>query len=65
MAYDEDKTNTTYILSTKYALFASYLQTIKVYVCPTDPPNVQVSSRSLPRVRSYTLNAYIGTRTEF
>ena len=36
MAYDEDKTNTAYILGTKYALFASYLQTPKVYVCPTD-----------------------------
>jgi prepilin-type N-terminal cleavage/methylation domain-containing protein/prepilin-type processing-associated H-X9-DG protein len=65
MAYDEDKTNTTYILSTKYALFASYLQTLKVYVCPTDPPNVQIGGQSYPRVRSYALNAYVGTRTDF
>jgi len=65
MAYDEDRTNTTYILDTKYALFASYLQTLKVYLCPTDRPNVQVNGRSLPRVRSYALNAYVGTRTDF
>jgi hypothetical protein len=65
MAYDEDRTNTTYILDTKYALFASYLQTPKVYLCPTDRPNVQVNGRSLPRVRSYALNAYVGTRTDF
>ena len=65
MAYDEDRTNTTYILDTKYAQFASYLQTLKVYVCPSDPPNVQINNLSLPRVRSYALNAYVGTRTDF
>jgi prepilin-type N-terminal cleavage/methylation domain-containing protein/prepilin-type processing-associated H-X9-DG protein len=65
MAYEEDRTNTTYILDTKYALFASYLQTLKVYVCPTDRPTVQVNGRPLPRVRSYALNAYVGTRIDY
>ena len=65
MAYDEDRTNTMYILDNKYAQFASYLQTLKVYVCPTDPLNVLVNGQSLPRVRSYALNAYVGTRTDF
>jgi prepilin-type N-terminal cleavage/methylation domain-containing protein/prepilin-type processing-associated H-X9-DG protein len=65
MAYEEDRTNTAYILDSKYAQFASYLQTLKVYVCPTDRPTVQVSGGLLPRVRSYALNAYVGTRTDF
>jgi prepilin-type N-terminal cleavage/methylation domain-containing protein/prepilin-type processing-associated H-X9-DG protein len=65
MAYDEDRTNTTYILDTKYAQFASYLQTLKVYDCPTDRHDVLVNGRLLPRVRSYALNAYVGTRTDF
>src|ERR1035438_660758 len=33
MAYDEDRTNQAYILDTRYALFASYLQTLRVYLC--------------------------------
>ena len=65
MAYDEDRTNTAYLLDSNYAQFASYLQTTKVYLCPSDRPNVQVGVLSLPRVRSYALNAYVGTRTDF
>jgi prepilin-type N-terminal cleavage/methylation domain-containing protein/prepilin-type processing-associated H-X9-DG protein len=65
MAYDEDRTNTTYLLDTKYALFANYLQTPKVYLCPTDRASVLVNGKALPRVRSYALNAYVGTRTDF
>src|SRR2546421_4602076 len=32
----QDNTNTALILDPRYALFANYLQTTKVYVCPTD-----------------------------
>src|ERR1017187_7028646 len=38
MAYDEDRTNTAYLLDSNYAQFASYLQTTKVYLCPSDRP---------------------------
>ena len=64
MAYKEDRTNTTYILDTKYAQFASYLQTLKVYVCPTDRLPCWSAAHLFPRVRSYALNAYVGTRTD-
>jgi prepilin-type N-terminal cleavage/methylation domain-containing protein/prepilin-type processing-associated H-X9-DG protein len=58
--YPEANTNATYILDPKYALFANYLQTTKVYVCPTDRSTVTVSGKLYPRLRSYSLNAYLG-----
>jgi len=55
-----DNTNTIWMLDPQYALFANYLKTIKVYVCPTDRPMVSVSGKSYPRIRSYALNGYDG-----
>ncbi len=56
----EANTNYTYILDPRYALFANYLHTLKVYVCPTDRSTVTVARRDYPRLRSYALNAYAG-----
>ena len=53
-------TNQTYILDPRYALFANYLKTTRVYVCPTDRPTVKVGGVDYPRMRSYSLNAYVG-----
>src|SRR5437870_5288697 len=53
-------TNKTYILDPRYALFANYLKTTGVYVCPTDRPTVKVAGLDYPRMRSYSLNAYVG-----
>lgn len=53
-------TNKAYLLDPRYALFADYLKTIQVYVCPTDRPTVKVNGRDHPRMRSYSLNAYAG-----
>jgi prepilin-type N-terminal cleavage/methylation domain-containing protein/prepilin-type processing-associated H-X9-DG protein len=58
--YAEANTNLTYILDPKYALFANYLQTTKVYLCPTDRGTVTVSGKTYPKLRSYSLNAYLG-----
>ncbi len=58
--YPEANTNTTYILDPKYALFANYLHTISVYVCPADPPTVSLFGQDWPKLRSYSLNAYVG-----
>lgn len=58
--YPEANTNSAYILDPKYALFANYLHTIQTYVCPADPPTVLVSGRSYPKLRSYSMNAYVG-----
>jgi prepilin-type N-terminal cleavage/methylation domain-containing protein len=53
-------TNKTYLLDPHYALFANYLKTTQVYVCPSDRPNVKVAGVDYPRMRSYSLNAYVG-----
>jgi prepilin-type N-terminal cleavage/methylation domain-containing protein/prepilin-type processing-associated H-X9-DG protein len=58
--YAEDNTNFTYILDPKYALFAPYLNTISIYVCPTDKDTVTVAGGVYPKLRSYSLNAYVG-----
>jgi prepilin-type N-terminal cleavage/methylation domain-containing protein len=53
-------TNTAYIIDPQYALFANYIKTTRVYVCPTDRPSVTISGAKHPRMRSYSLNAYVG-----
>jgi prepilin-type N-terminal cleavage/methylation domain-containing protein/prepilin-type processing-associated H-X9-DG protein len=58
--YQESNTNWTYLLDSKYALFAPYLQSTKLYVCPTDRSTVTVSGKIYPKLRSYSLNAYLG-----
>jgi prepilin-type N-terminal cleavage/methylation domain-containing protein/prepilin-type processing-associated H-X9-DG protein len=58
--YPEANTNSAYILDPKYALFANYLHSIRTYVCPADPPTVLLSGKSYPRLRSYSMNAYVG-----
>src|SRR5262249_11168968 len=58
--YPEANTNTAFILDPKYALFANYLHSIQVYVCPADPSTVKVSGKVWPKLRSYSMNAYVG-----
>lgn len=58
--YPEANTNYAYILDPKFALFGNYLQTTKVYVCPTDRSTVKVNGKPYPKLRSYALNAYVG-----
>ena len=49
-----------FILSPRYALFADYIKTIGVYVCPTDREVVRDEMTDYPKTRSYSLNAYVG-----
>ena len=49
-----------FILDPQYALFADYLKTIRVYVCPTDHAMVKIGGEQYPKLRSYSLNAYVG-----
>jgi prepilin-type N-terminal cleavage/methylation domain-containing protein len=58
--YAEDNTNYTYMLDARYALFAPYIHTINIYVCPTDRETVIVDGGLYPKIRSYSLNAYVG-----
>jgi prepilin-type N-terminal cleavage/methylation domain-containing protein len=55
-----DNTNYAYILDSRFALFGNYLQTTKVYHCPTDREMVKLSGQLYPRLRSYSLNSYAG-----
>lgn len=58
--FAEDATNSDWILSPKWALFAKYITKIDTYVCPNDPPTVSYMSNDYPRLRSYAMNNYIG-----
>jgi prepilin-type N-terminal cleavage/methylation domain-containing protein len=53
-------TTDEYIVDPKYAQFANYIKSTKTYVCAADRVMVQVSGVSYPKVRSYSLNAYLG-----
>ena len=53
-------TNNTFIVDPRYALFANYVRTTKIYLCPTDRPLINMSGTWYPRLRSYALNNYLG-----
>jgi len=55
-----DNNNPTLITSQDYSLFASYIKTVDVYVCPADRQTVKVGAQEYPKLRSYALNAYVG-----
>jgi prepilin-type N-terminal cleavage/methylation domain-containing protein/prepilin-type processing-associated H-X9-DG protein len=55
-----DQTNVNDMLDPKYALFGNYLKTEKVYMCPSDKPTVKEGGAYYPKVRSYSLNVYVG-----
>jgi len=54
-------TNSLYLTEPSYALFAPYLKTALVYKCPGDRSSWPVGGKSVPELRSYSLNCYIGT----
>lgn len=53
-------TNNGYLLDPNYALFANYIKTHRVYLCPTDKDYFMQGNLRLPRLRSYAMNAYLG-----
>ena len=53
-------TNNTYLLDPNYALFANYIKTHRIYLCPTDKDYFMQGNLRLPRLRSYAMNAYLG-----
>ena len=60
-----DQTNVNWMLDPKYALFGNYLKSEKVYMCPSDPATVRENNVLYPKVRSYSLNVYVGYATEY
>jgi len=57
----ETLTNTQFLVEARYALFAPYLRGPQIYKCPGDRSSWPVGGRSVPELRSYSLNSYLGT----
>jgi prepilin-type N-terminal cleavage/methylation domain-containing protein len=53
-------TNTDFMFNPNYAQFANYLKSRQVYLCPTDRDTVKVNNVIYPKLRSYSMNAYLG-----
>src|SRR5882724_2097253 len=53
-------TNDAFVADARYALFANYIRTTKIYLCPTDRPTISLGGALYPRLRSYALNNYLG-----
>jgi prepilin-type N-terminal cleavage/methylation domain-containing protein len=52
--------NSNYLIGSKYALFAPYLQTATVYKCPADRAQWKWNSMPLQNeLRSYAMNSYV------
>ena len=62
---DQTLTNSQYLVSSKYSLFAPYLKTVNQYKCPADRSKWPISNGKIAsELRSYPLNSYLGTRTD-
>ncbi len=53
-------TNRDYLVDARFASFAPYLQDPAIYKCPADRSSVEIGGREYPRLRSYSLNSYVG-----
>ncbi len=49
-----------YVLNPAYALFANYIKSPEIYVCATDRQVVKIGGVEYPKVRSYSMNVYLG-----
>ena len=60
---DQTLTNSAYLVSPRYALFAPYLKTVAQYKCPADRSKWPIGNGKIAsELRSYSLNSYLGTR---
>ena len=53
-------TDTRYLTDPSLAAFGDYLKVASVYKCPSDDTKVGSAGGSLPKIRSYSLNSYLG-----
>src|SRR5438067_969806 len=62
MSIAADARNTSYLTDPRYASLAPYVkQAADLYKCPGDKSTVQVGGVSYSRVRTYSMNAAVGT----
>lgn len=59
-----DNSNPSLMFDPKYAEFAPYLRTAKTYVCPSDRRSMTIAGKYVPKLRSYSMNSYIGWKGE-
>ena len=58
---NSENTNTALLLDPQYAKLGPYTKSAAIYRCPADRSQVKVSRNEiLPRVRSISMNAYVG-----
>ena len=55
-----DLTNLTLLLEPRFALFANYVPSIGVYRCPSDRKAMITTNVFVPKIRSYSLNWFMG-----
>jgi prepilin-type processing-associated H-X9-DG protein len=62
LTYDASSanTNTEALINPNTAYFGRYLKTASVFKCPADKSVVTIGGEQLPRVRSVSLNVYMG-----
>src|SRR5213075_435768 len=60
---NSDGTNIDYLISQREGSLGPYVRTEKIFKCPTDRSVTKLAdNRSYPRVRSYSMNAFMGTK---
>jgi prepilin-type N-terminal cleavage/methylation domain-containing protein len=66
--YPQTLTNDQYLVEPNFALFAPYIRSVRTYKCASDRttwPSWNGAGGSVPEVRSYSMNSYIGTVDSF
>lgn len=58
--HPSDSTNDTLLVDNRKTMLAPYLRTAAVFKCPSDHSYAIRDSRRYPRVRSYSMNEYVG-----
>lgn len=57
---NSENTNTLLLTDQRYALLGTYAQVPSIYKCPSDKSIVLIKKRAYPRVRSYSMNMWVG-----
>src|SRR5213075_263468 len=61
-----DGTNIDYVIVQREGSLGPYLKTYEVFKCPADKSRTTLSdTRSYQRVRSYSMNTYMGTKARY
>jgi prepilin-type processing-associated H-X9-DG protein len=53
-------TDARFLVHPGYAAFGSYLQASATYKCPADQSTVASGGAKVPKIRSYSMNSYLG-----